>query len=155
MSRRRSNVAEFGLPDPVFVWYPGSDAAASSIKYIVCLNGRVPERYEVWSLNAQEVREVHPIARVKLLMPLRKILFGVLSSIREDAVFHPSVEDPSTVVSSLSASPASLRTVIQTSSLPEISSWIPGENILLWLVRLAPSILAERMFPLLVRRAST
>ena len=67
MSRRRSNVAEFGLPDRVFVCYPGSDAAASSIKYIVCLNGPVPERYEVWSLNAQGVREVHPIARVKLL----------------------------------------------------------------------------------------
>ena len=66
MSRRRSNVARIGLPDPIFVRYPGSDAAASSIKYIVCLNGRVPERYKVWSLNAQRVREVHPIARVKL-----------------------------------------------------------------------------------------
>ena len=66
MSRRRSNVARLGLPDPVFVCYPGSDAAASSIKYIVCLNGQVPERYEVWSMNAQGVREVRPIARVNL-----------------------------------------------------------------------------------------
>ena len=65
MSCRRSNVAEIGLPDPVFVRYPGRDAAASSINYIVYLNGRVSERYEVWILNAQGVREVHPIARVK------------------------------------------------------------------------------------------
>ena len=36
------------------------------------------------------------------LMPLRKILFGVLSSIHEDAVFRSSVGDLSTVVSSLS-----------------------------------------------------
>ena len=66
MSRGRSNVARLGLPDPVFVCYPGSNADASSNKYIVCLNGRVPERYEVWSLNSQRVREVHPIDRVKL-----------------------------------------------------------------------------------------
>ena len=66
MSRRRSNVAERGLPDPIFVRYTGSDAAASSIAYIVCLNGRVTERYKLWSLNAQGVCEVHPIARVKL-----------------------------------------------------------------------------------------
>ena len=66
MSRGRSNVARLGLPDPVFVCYPGSDAAASSIKYIVCLNGRVPKRYEVSSLNAQGVHKVHPIARVEL-----------------------------------------------------------------------------------------
>ena len=66
MSRRRSNVSERGLPDPIFVCYPGSDAAASSIAYIVCLNGWVPERYKVWSLNAQGVYEVHPIAQVKL-----------------------------------------------------------------------------------------
>ena len=66
MSWRHFNVAERGLPDPIFVRSPGSDAATSSITYIVCLNGRVPERYEVWSLNAQGVREVHPFARVKL-----------------------------------------------------------------------------------------
>ena len=66
MSRRRSNVADHGLPDPIFVRYPGIDDAASSINYIVCLNGRVLERYKVWSLNTQGVREVHPIDRVKL-----------------------------------------------------------------------------------------
>ena len=66
MSRCRSNVARLGPPDPVFVRYPGSNSVASLIKYIVCLNGWLSERYKVWSLNAQEVREVHPIARVKL-----------------------------------------------------------------------------------------
>ena len=66
MSRRRPNVAERGLPYPIFVRYPGSDAADSLINYIVCLNGWVPEKYELWSLNAQGVREVHPFSRVKL-----------------------------------------------------------------------------------------
>ena len=65
MSRRRSNVDRLGPPDPVFVRYPGSNAAASWVKYIFCLNGRVSERYEVWSLNAHGVCEVHPTARVK------------------------------------------------------------------------------------------
>ena len=37
------------------------------------------------------------------LISLRKILFGVHSTIREDAVFHSLVVGPSTVVSSLSA----------------------------------------------------
>ena len=66
MSCRRSNVAERGLPDPIFVCYPGSDAADSLINYIVCLNGWVPEKYELWSLNAQGFCEIHPFARVKL-----------------------------------------------------------------------------------------
>ena len=66
MSRRRSNVSELGIPYPVFVRYPGSNAAASSIKYIVCLNGRVPERYVVWNMNAQGVREVHPISQFNI-----------------------------------------------------------------------------------------
>ena len=66
MSRRRSNVARLGPPDPVLVCYPGSDAAASSVSYIVCINGRVPERYEVLSLNGHGVCEFHLTARVKL-----------------------------------------------------------------------------------------
>ena len=66
MSCCRSNFSGLGLLDPVFVHYPGSDAAAPSIKYIVCLNDRVPERYEVWSVNTHRVREVHLTARVKL-----------------------------------------------------------------------------------------
>ena len=61
-----ANSLSVKTPDPAFVRYPGSDAAASSIKYIVCLNGQVPERYEVCSLNAQRVREVHPTARVNV-----------------------------------------------------------------------------------------
>ena len=65
MSRRRSNVARLGPPDTVFVRYPSSDDAASLVEYIVCLNGRVPERYKVWSLNAHGVCEVRPTARIK------------------------------------------------------------------------------------------
>ena len=66
MSRRRFNVARPGSPDPVLVSYAGSDAVDPFVSYIVCLNGRVPERYEVWRLNRDGVREVHPTARVKL-----------------------------------------------------------------------------------------
>ena len=66
MSRRRFNVARLGTPDPVLVIYAGSDAAAPSVSYIVCINERVPERYEVWCLNPNIVREVHLNARVKL-----------------------------------------------------------------------------------------
>ena len=66
MSQRCFNVAERGPPDPILVRYPGSDATASLLAYIVCLHGRVPEKYELWSLNAQGVREVHPFARVRL-----------------------------------------------------------------------------------------
>ena len=66
MSRRRFNVAERGILDPIFVRYPGSDTAASSLAYIVCLNDRVPERYKLCSLKAQGVCEVHPFAWVKL-----------------------------------------------------------------------------------------
>ena len=66
MSRRRSNVARLGPSYLVLVRYPGSDAAASSVSYIVCINGRVPERYKVWSLNRHGVSEVHLTGRVKL-----------------------------------------------------------------------------------------
>ena len=62
MSRRRSNVARDDSLDPVLIRYAGSDAAAPAVSYIVCLNGRVPETYEVWRLNRDGVREVHPTA---------------------------------------------------------------------------------------------
>ena len=42
------------------------DAAASSVSYIVCINGQVPERYEDCSLNSHGVCEVYLTARVKL-----------------------------------------------------------------------------------------
>ena len=66
MCRRRSNVAVRGLLDPVLVHYSGSDNSVSPVSYIVCLHGRVPEKYELWSLNALGVYEVHPFARVRL-----------------------------------------------------------------------------------------
>ena len=72
MNRRRFNVAERGPPDPILVRYPGSGAAASSLAYIVCLHGYVPE---LWSLNAQGVREVHPFARVRLFDDFKEDTF--------------------------------------------------------------------------------
>ena len=66
MNRRRFNIDERGPPDPILVHYPGSGAAASSLAYIVCLRGHVPDKYDLWSMNAQGVREVYPFARVGL-----------------------------------------------------------------------------------------
>ena len=93
MSRRRFNVAERGPPDPILVRYPGSNAAASSLAYIVCLHGRVPEKYELWSLNTQGVCNVHSFAQVRLSTISWKILFGLPSTIREGAAFHLSEKD--------------------------------------------------------------
>ena len=66
MSRRRSaNLDKFGKPDPIFVRYTSSDAGV--FRYIVCINGRIPEKYELWRLNGAVVRKVLPTARIKLL----------------------------------------------------------------------------------------
>ena len=43
-------------PDPVRVLYSGSDYTIEQVPYIFCINGRVPEMYELWALNAQGVR---------------------------------------------------------------------------------------------------
>ena len=53
MNHHRFIVADRGPPDPILVRYPGSDAATSLLAYILCLHGRVPEKYELWSMNAQ------------------------------------------------------------------------------------------------------
>ena len=71
MSRRRFNVAGSAPPDPILVRYPGSDALASLLAYIVCLHGSVTDKYELWSLNAQGVREVHPFAQISLFKNFR------------------------------------------------------------------------------------
>ena len=39
---------------------------------MVCLHGQVPERYKIWSLNANGVREVHPFAPVRILDDFRE-----------------------------------------------------------------------------------
>ena len=54
MSLRRSNVDRLGPPDPVLVRYPGSDADASLVSYIVCINGRVAARYKVGVLTGTD-----------------------------------------------------------------------------------------------------
>ena len=67
MRRRHPNVPARGPPDHILVHYSVSDDSIDRVTYIVYLNGRVPERYELWSLNAQGVREVHPFAGIRLL----------------------------------------------------------------------------------------
>ena len=50
---------------PVTVLSSGSTDVIN-VPYIRCLNGRVPEAFELWDLAEDRVREVHPYARVKL-----------------------------------------------------------------------------------------
>ena len=51
-------------PQPVTVlWYGSADVI--KVPYIRCLNGRVPEAFEVWALAEVGVCEVHPFARDK------------------------------------------------------------------------------------------
>ena len=155
MSRRRFNVAESGLPDPIFVRYPGSDATASSLAYIFCLHRRVPEKYELCSLNAQGVCKVHPIARVKIFDTFAEDTF------RTTFFSSQRCRIPFICRRSLNGSVEFIcfadviSTVLRTSSLLEIYLFIPGENILLWSSRLAPIALAERTFPLLFIKDST
>ena len=61
--------------DPVRVFYSGSDDTIEQIPYILCLNVRVPKMYEVWSLNAQGVCEVHSFSRVWLFDYFREDTF--------------------------------------------------------------------------------
>ena len=61
-------------PQPIAVLWSGS-ADALKVPYIRCLNGRVPEEFEVWDLVEDGVREVHPYARVRLLSEFREDTF--------------------------------------------------------------------------------
>ena len=61
-------------PQPVTVLWSGS-IDALEVPYIQCLNGHVPEAFEVWALAEGGVCEVHQYARVKLLSGFRKDTF--------------------------------------------------------------------------------
>ena len=58
-------------PQPVTVIWSGS-ADVLKVPYIRCLDGRVPEAFEVWDLAEDGVREVHLYARVKIRPALKK-----------------------------------------------------------------------------------
>ena len=62
-------------PDTARVIYSAINDTIEQVPYIICLNGWVPEMYELWSLNAQGVREVHPFARVELFDDFREDTF--------------------------------------------------------------------------------
>ena len=75
MRMRHPIIPGHAPPDPVWFFCSGSDDTIKSVSYIVCLHGRVPKRYELWSLNASGVRKVHPFARVRLLDNFREDTF--------------------------------------------------------------------------------
>ena len=124
MSRRRFNVAERGLPDPFFFALlvatpPPLRLPTLSVFMSVCLRS-TSSGVGLWTLRefARFIRSLES----NFSTTLQKILSGLPSTIFKDAVFHSSVEDSWTAASRLSAAPTSFRTVLQTSSLPEISS---------------------------------
>ena len=57
-------------PQPVTVLCSGSNDKIE-VPYIRCLDGRVPECYELWALAEDGVREVHPYARIGLFSEFR------------------------------------------------------------------------------------
>ena len=58
-------------PQPVTVTCSGS-ADVIEVPYIRCLNGQVPEAFELWALADNGVREVHPYSRVKIISEFRE-----------------------------------------------------------------------------------
>ena len=75
MRMRHPIVPIRGPPDPVWVFYSGSDDTIETVCYIFCLHGRAPERYNLLRINDCGVREVHPFARVRLLNNFREETF--------------------------------------------------------------------------------
>ena len=74
--RWRHPIVSFRAPPYlVLVHYYGRGNGIDRVTYIVCLNGRVHERCDIWSLNSQGVREVHPFARIRLLDDFRADTF--------------------------------------------------------------------------------
>ena len=61
-------------PQPVIVLRSGSRDKIE-VPYIRCLNGRVPESYEIWDLAKDGVREINLYARVRLLSEFREDTF--------------------------------------------------------------------------------
>ena len=78
MRQRHPNAPVRGPPDPVQVFYYGSDNTIEPVFYIVCLHGQVPENYELWRINDCGVCEVHLSAEVRLLQNFREDTFKTL-----------------------------------------------------------------------------
>ena len=68
---------------PVTVLWSGS-ADMPKVLYIRCLNGQVPEDFEIWALADYGVHEVQLYARVKLRSEFRKDTFELSSSMRNN-----------------------------------------------------------------------
>ena len=71
---------------PVTVLRSGS-ADALEVPYIRCLNGRVPEAFEVWDLSEDGVHEFTRTLESNFDPISRKILFKLSSSMRNDSRF--------------------------------------------------------------------
>ena len=74
------------LPQPVIDICCGS-GEESNFPYIRCLDGRVPEAYELWSLAEDGFRKVNPYARVRLFENFREDTFHTHFSMHDDSRF--------------------------------------------------------------------
>ena len=79
-------------PQPVQLLRSGRGGKID-VLYIRCLNGRVPEAFELWDLSEDGVRKVHPSSRVKLLDDFREDDFTSTSSMHDDFIFLSWVAD--------------------------------------------------------------
>ena len=93
MTMRHPIVPGRAPPDPVRFLYSGIDDTIEQVPYILCLNGRVPEMYELWSLNASGVARFIRSLEFDSSTILGKILSRLSSSIWEDVVFPSLVGD--------------------------------------------------------------
>ena len=80
-------------PDPVIVLYSGSDDNIEQVTYILCLNGWVPEMYELWSPSLKEFARFIRSLEFDSSTILEKTLSRLYSQISGDAVFLSLVGD--------------------------------------------------------------
>ena len=117
------------------------------------MNEDISSRNDIWSTVRSDVGKADKLD-TSVQQSLSDKWNAAPSRIVEGTAFHLLDENCWTEASSLSTSSTSLHTVLQTSSLLEISSFFPGETILLWLGLLDPIILVERTSPSLARKGS-
>ena len=68
-------IIPFLAPQKLVTVLCSGSADVIEIPYIRCLDGRVPERYELWALAEDGVCKVGPYARVRLLFEFREDTF--------------------------------------------------------------------------------
>ena len=69
-------IIPFRAPPQPFQVLRSGRGGEIDVRYTRCLDGRVPEAYELWALAEDRVSEVHLYARVRLLSEFREDTFN-------------------------------------------------------------------------------